>query len=354
MERGGAEKVLTVVANRFDSTKFEVIIGCLKKKGELLGMLNHEIQVIDINQPRPYFIFFKLRRIIKANEIDIVCGWMGHINAILSFFRFLLPGKVTLLGRESSIPSRWLYNYRWPGLFRFFYKFYNRMDGIICQSASMQKDLIDNFNVRPGKTIIINNPVAFSNNEYTIPWKIRSFMEGAEKLLLFVGRFSKEKKVGLLLRVMQFLPDSYKLLLVGYGPDENEIIDSITELSLKERTMMDKNCNNPLSYYYRADCLVLCSEFEGYPNVILEAISSGCPVVVYNTFGGAKEMINSDYGIYIDPAMDKGVDFFAEMIEKVCTQDYNRKKISISAKERYDPHKIVKIYEDYFISKRIL
>ncbi len=348
LKRGGAEKVLTHFVNNIDYNSYEPVIFCQRKEGELISEINPAVQIVDLNSPRVYFIFFALRKAIKKYKPDVLISWMGHINATLAFLKPLLPVKLALMCRESSIPSRFISHYRAPGLFRFMYRFLNRYDGIICQSEAMKEDLVKNFNVQANKIKTIHNPVVI-NPGPAISANVTLFLRDAEKVLLYVGRFSAEKRAAITLEVMNMLPPTYKLVMLGYGPLENTIRETIVKKGLLERVLVIADCSNPVSFYKRADCLLLTSAFEGFPNVLLEANAMGCPVCVYKTSGGASEIIYNGNGIYINPNSAGGIEEFAEAIEKICTTPtiFIRPDIIRTAEKKFGVQEIIKQYLTY-------
>jgi glycosyltransferase involved in cell wall biosynthesis len=347
--KGGAEKVLVHFVNNLDYKHYQPIIFCLKKEGELLTSINPEIQVVDLNSPRVYFSIFSIRKQLKKYKPDLLIGWMGHVNAILAFFKPLLRGRIALMCRESSIPSQFITYYRAPAVFRFMYRFLNRYDGIICQSEAMKADLVENFKVNPAKINVIHNPVVINTDPAVLSQDDEAFMSGAEKILLFVGRFSREKRVEAAVEVMTQLPPGYKLIMVGYGQLEQKLRDDIASNKLESRIRLVTNCSAPAAFYNKADCLLLMSFFEGFPNVILEANSCGCPAVVFQTSGGAKEIITETNGIYIGPDAGSTVHDFAKAIIEVCTNTdkYKKEKISEQARKQFGIEKIIKQYTAY-------
>jgi glycosyltransferase involved in cell wall biosynthesis len=336
--KGGAEKVLVNFVNHLDPLQFEVFILCLKKKGELLPLLKEHIHVIDVNSPRAYFSIFALRKHIKKIKPHYLISWLGHVNSILAFYKRLIPGNPVLLCRESSIPSLFIHHYRFPFLFKYFYKFYNRYEGIISQSEAMKKDLVQNFNVNPDKIQTIYNPVVpGSLKNAQITPEAQKFLNNQGKFLLFVGRFSPEKQVHLIIDCMDHLPKDYKLILIGYGGLEDALRRQIKSKPFSQRILIVQDCNDPTPYYRLSDCMLLSSSFEGFPNVLLEANLQGCPAVVYKTRGGAKEIVNDENGIYIEPDDSNDLTSFAAAIMSVCNSgDFNRKEISLHTEEQYN------------------
>jgi glycosyltransferase involved in cell wall biosynthesis len=349
LDKGGAERVLVNFVNEIDLSLYEPVIFCLKKKGDLLGLVKPGITVLDMDRPRIYFCMFKISREIKKVNPDAVIGWLGNVNSSMAFFRWLLPRKLTIMCRESSIPSLFNHHYRFPFIFDFMYRFYNRFDAIIAQSTAMKEDLVQHFKVKPGKIRIINNPVAIAGASAEIDPDLDSFIPANGKCLLFVGRFSKEKQIELLLELMLLLPADYYLVLVGYGPLETSIRGKIGTLHLETRVRIISNCTNPAPYYQKADCFLLCSAFEGFPNVVLEANAQGCPAIVYKTVGGAKEILTGTNGVYIAPGEENTLMTFAKTVTDVCTnkEKYNRKNIAGRIKENYSTSIIADRYLAY-------
>ncbi len=231
---------------------------------------------MDIDCPRVYFSPPKIKREVKKYKINVLIGWMGHINALLAFFKPLFPKKMVLLCRESSIPSKFILHYTYPGLFRFMYRFLNRYDGIICQSQAMKNDLVENFKVRSAKINVIHNPVVPSGRNTEMNASALSFITHS-KMVLFVGRFSAEKQVGLLIEAMQTITGNYKLILVGYGPMEQEVRRKIAEADLGNKIMIVNDCDDPTPYYKQASCLVLTSSFERVSECIIRSQSARLP-----------------------------------------------------------------------------
>jgi glycosyltransferase involved in cell wall biosynthesis len=115
--------------------------------------------------------------------------------------------------------------------------------------------------------------------------------EAGEKILLSVGKLIPLKGHELVIRAMACLP-SCKLFLAGEGPILQDLQQLAASLKLTERVVFLGNvAHQELSHLYgAADALVLASSREGWPNVLLEAMACGTPVVATRT-GGIPEII---------------------------------------------------------------
>jgi glycosyltransferase involved in cell wall biosynthesis len=123
---------------------------------------------------------------------------------------------------------------------------------------------------------------------------------GGEKIMLYVGRLSKEKKVDVLIEATQLLKDggqAVKLVLVGDGPHRQEL----QSLNVPEVHFAGYQSGEALqAYFASADLFVFASENETYGNVILEAMASGLPVVSVNSGGVRENLVDGFNGIAIE------------------------------------------------------
>ncbi|MBP6378662.1 MAG: glycosyltransferase, partial [Kaistella sp.] len=156
LETGGAERIVTTIANHLPRNLFLPKIMLLRKEGGYLDLLKDDIEVIDLKTPRIRHSLKPILLEIKKRKPDIVFCGFGEINAYLSLFIPLFP-KTKFIARETNVVSQHVKRKE----IRFFYKFYSNYHRIICQSDDMMNDLIENFRIKPHKIIKINNPVDF-------------------------------------------------------------------------------------------------------------------------------------------------------------------------------------------------
>jgi glycosyltransferase involved in cell wall biosynthesis len=100
--------------------------------------------------------------------------------------------------------------------------------------------------------------------------------------------------------VADLVPD-LKLMLAGEGPCEREIKDAVVQLGLQDRVVFCGHRSDPEALLAMADVLVLASEKEGLPRVVIQALAAGVPVIV-NDLPGLEEVIHSGHNGIITPA----------------------------------------------------
>ena len=123
-----------------------------------------------------------------------------------------------------------------------------------------------------------------------------------KKVIGFVGRLSKEKNLPNLINAVSLLEMDYVLIIIGNGPEKGSLEELIESKGLKEKINFLGEIKDPSRYYSIFDVLVLSSDTEGLPTVILEAIASKCPVISTDC-GGVKEIFPVPYD-YLVPCKD--------------------------------------------------
>ena len=129
-----------------------------------------------------------------------------------------------------------------------------------------------------------------------------------ERVILAVGRLSKEKAQIDLLRAFKILNDTHsqinaRLVIVGDGPERDALVTATASLGLVDRVLFAGQTTNVQTYYAAADVLVNPSHSEGSPYVLLEAMSAGLPIVATEV-GGVPEMVTNNETALLVPARD--------------------------------------------------
>lgn len=111
--------------------------------------------------------------------------------------------------------------------------------------------------------------------------------------ILTVGNLKKQKNHTLLLHAFATLPrPEARLMLLGAGPDEAELRGLAQALGLAERVIFAGFHTDPSAFYATADLFVLSSDYEGFGNVVVEALSYGLPVVSTDCTAGPAEILD--------------------------------------------------------------
>ena len=147
---------------------------------------------------------------------------------------------------------------------------------------------------------VINNPIDIDRVEtlssYNSDISIKPFNDTFT--FINVARFKEQKNHALLIQAFSYLSkyaDVY-LVLIGEGELMENSKKQCIELKISEKVQFLGFDNNPYKYLIKADCFVLTSDYEGFPNVIVEALACGLPVISTDCSSGPREILapNSD------------------------------------------------------------
>ncbi|KFC18983.1 glycosyltransferase [Epilithonimonas lactis] len=340
LETGGAERIITTIANHLPRDRFFPSILLLRKVGAYLDFLRPDVEIIDIQTPRIRHSLKPILLEIKRRKPDIVFSGFGEVNAYLSLFIKLFP-KTKFIARETNVVSQHVTRKE----IRFFYKFYNNYDRIIAQSNDMEADLINNFGIRKQKLIKINNPVDIDFIEEKLKQSERPTEFSPQyKHVVAIGNLSARKGFDNLLKVFSRLKNQNILLhILGDGRDKEMLLQMKEMLGL-DHVIFHGRKNNPYQYLKFADLFVLSSRYEGFPNVLLEAGTCGIYALANNCPGGIDEIIIDRINGEI--ANIENYDDFAEKIKHAVHRNSSREDIKTSIKSRFSKDIIMKKYEE--------
>lgn len=136
---------------------------------------------------------------------------------------------------------------------------------------------------------VIYNPVPIDE----ISILAQEYNVASDNYLLHIGRFNKVKRHDRLLNALVYTQQDVKLILLGNGKEEESIRCKIKELNLDQRVTIVDFKKNPYPYLKKAIGLILTSDYEGLPTVILEALALKKPIISTKC-GGVCEIISND------------------------------------------------------------
>ena len=258
-----------------------------------LNQVPSDVEFFDLSRKRVRYALIDVVRLIKATRPNIVFSTLGHLNLALAIIRFLLPSNIKFIARETSIVSKVHEKYKYTYLWKLVtFIFYRKVDIVVCQSKYMRNDLIQNYGVPYEKTVIIYNPVDIEG----IRKKLRNIKKNnnENKYTYFVaaGRLADVKGFDNLIKAIDLIKyENIKLDILGEGPLFNKLTKLINEYKLSHIIRLVGYQSNPYEWFFNADAFVLSSYYEGFPNVILEALACGTPVISTPAIGGLSEIL---------------------------------------------------------------
>jgi glycosyltransferase involved in cell wall biosynthesis len=309
---GGSERVIVTLLRHLDRRKYQLSLVVVDTRNSVYREdIPDDVEFIDLKCSRVRYALPKIIIHIWRKKPDIVFSTLGHLNLALAMFRTLLPNRVRYIARESSIVSNSITGYSNPGLWKWLYrKFYRRFDKVVCQSRHMQSDLVNNYSVPSGKTIIIHNPVdidqinrlSMENIHVNMPSEIPGKPSTTINFVA-AGRLVPVKGFDILIESLALCHNSnLYLTILGEGPMLSKLELLAETKGLNNHIRFAGYQKNPYPYYLKADAIIVSSHYEGFPNVLLEALACNTPVISTPSLGEASDIIRGIQGCEVADA----------------------------------------------------
>ncbi len=308
---GGSLKMLTWLANAM--SKYYDVYYCNLGNNKPFYELDSKVTYLSLNCIKENASFFRrniielfssaraLKKIQKQYKFDAVVNFGDHSFYSLVLLKLLCKIKVIVSQRVDPYANTQK---------KSMLKLYNLCDGLVCQTDSA----LEYFSKTKINGIVIHNPYIKSTTKM---WNINN----NDGYILSLGRMEiKQKRQDVLVKATSILKKKYKdikVLLYGknFNNTANVINEMIKQYELTDNVFYKGITDDPINTLLRARMLVLTSDYEGIPNVILEAMSIGLPVVSTDCRpGGARLLLAENNGKIVPcgdfEALADAIDFY--------------------------------------------
>jgi glycosyltransferase involved in cell wall biosynthesis len=345
---GGSERVFSILANHLNPEKFDLTVAVLDMNNRLYEVDESRVRLVNLNAARVRQAFSKIIQLINTEKPDLVVSTLSHLNQFIAVVKPFLPRQTTLIARESTILSVFHRQESMP-FFRNWLvrRLYPSFDGLICQSQRMTNDFKTTYKLDIAKLTTINNPVDTEGvlhlaSAMAVPAKKAAFR------FVSVGRLSAEKGLDKALRILATLDNrDFEYHIIGEGSERKRLEKLAETLGIASNVTFQGVQKNPFAWIKSADLLLLTSEFEGFPNVLLESGALGTPVVAFACGGVVAEIITENVSGFVVPDGDEAA--FKTAILRGCAMAFDRSLIRYLTKEKFGVARIVKQYEAAFL-----
>lgn len=330
---GGAERVLITLMNSLDRELYEPQFLSVSSKGKLRDLIDPTIPIHCLDQDSVYFSLWGLYKKIRELKPDVVMSTMAHMNFMVLLLRPLFS-KVKFIVREAITPSYILReHYAYSIIIKTLYRvLYPLADAVISPAYAIQKEFYDDLYMKKDRHMLLYNPV----NEARIrEFSPESYGDNRKQTVRFVaaGRLNRQKGFDRLIRRLPYLENKYncKLDILGEGEEHKNLQDLIYQLGLQDRVTLVGLKRRPWPYYASADCFVMPSRWEGMPNVVLESLAAGTPVIATRESGGIDEIAErcKDGAVTVSNTMDE----FLKAMAQVKPNPVSKHRSSLVAKD---------------------
>lgn len=300
---GGAEHVAVRIANELAAKGGSVDLVLAQVKGAYLSEVSNKVNIVDLKCNDGFSTIKSLPRLIKylrknkpkilfstlfrANTISALAIKLARVNTklILRHPNMLYPEGNKRLSFYSRISNKLAI---WAA---------NQADILVLTSKAMKGELLELSDINDSKIKIIPNPVPIDLIQ------LKAKEESGHKWLdnkdlpvvLAVGRLTYQKNFESLMKAFAKLRNSLecRLIILGEGEERAKLERLVQELKIQEYVSMPGFVSNPYSYMSRCDAFVLPSRWEGFPNVLVEAMACGAKVIATDCPGGSAEILEN-------------------------------------------------------------
>jgi glycosyltransferase involved in cell wall biosynthesis len=281
LEGGGAEKQLALLALA-QAKQGDIVHIAIRRGGvyfpRLSGFMNIFIHKIGDYRWISPVIFIRLVLLIFKIKPNVIQTWLPQMDVLGGLVANLFHIPWVLSERTSGVPHV-TQQYILNSIRAFLAKFSTTV-------VANSKSGYTYWDLKLSKSHRINlvpNAIDFLLPDDTVSY-INSCRRNASLpyTFLVVGRLAKEKGVSDVLRAATLLPkiENVKIVIIGDGAIKDQLIDLSSELNLNSRVIFTPFDGSWLDRVNGATALISMSRYEGYPNVVLESVVSGLPIIV--------------------------------------------------------------------------
>jgi len=307
LQGGGAEKVMVNLLNSFDRNRIEPVFMTAELKGPYTSLLPADVEIVDLGVSRVRYVLPKLVKEINRIRPDAILSTFERLNFSLLLAKPFIPKATKIVIREVNLPSKTLMGYGSvrKTLYRQFYrKLYPLADRIIAQSDKMNKEIVAYSGVGADKVTTIHNPidvgVISALSGVGNPFEGRSGIQ-----IVSAGRLEHQKGFDLLVQAFKLFHDRYPqstLHILGEGSLRGELERLASTLGIGSHVNIAGFQENPYPYIRYSDLFVLSSRYEGFPNVLLEALACKAKIVAADCDSGPRDiLLKPEQGLLAKP-----------------------------------------------------
>ncbi len=351
---GGAERVAITIANHLVESGIRCMFLVRRNINFYKGELDPRIDIQFVSAKRDIVFVFKLAKKFREINPQTIFTTIQRPSFLAVLAKRLAGIPARSIIREPTTPSlmfRELETLRERLQMKPMMRWsYHRADAVIAPSKGVRDDLIETLALPHEKISVIYNPVITKQLEQwrqepvEHPW----LAEKSIPVILAVGRLAYPKNYPLLIRAFALVREqlSARLLILGEGELRAEIEQLVAQLGLSEWVSMPGFDPNPFRYMARADVLALTSVREGFPNVLVQAMACGCPVVSTDCPSGPREILDGGKYGFLVPVNDE--EALAEALLRTLKGEV--KPVSPEWLEQFRAKHIIKQYSNLLIS----
>jgi glycosyltransferase involved in cell wall biosynthesis len=339
---GGAERAAVQILNGLDGAGWDRSMYLFRREGPYLDELSSDIEVFSGHSPSRFGRWNELRRHIAQTRPDLVVSFLSYFT-VLSAVRAALTGARVVFNQQTPM-SAFLedadYAWRQPGRKHAFSAVtrlgYGAVDLVITSSRGVARDLTAAFGVDPSRIRVVPNPVDVDGvrAEAAEPLEPEHEARWRRPVIVAAGRLADAKNYPLLIEALALVRARVPatLFVLGQGELEGDLRRLASERGLADAITWCGFQSNTWKFMARADVFALSSRYEGFGNVLVEAMACGVPVVATRSPGTEDIVHHGVDGLLVRHAPEA----MAESLAQVLSNPAERHRMAASARRSAD------------------
>lgn len=337
---GGAEHQALRTANYLDEERFEVLLAVARPDGTYERRLKRQVELHHLAPPgltsstmSMVAAMPPLRRLLRDRRPDVVCSFMEHASVTAGLVCKSLPPLARprlVCGIQNTLSERRPTQLVHRAVLAGARRTYRGADRVIALSHGVADDLVNHLPIDRQRIRVVHNAGFDDDLPRMAAQPLMEAVPG-RPLLVACGRLVKQKGFRYLVEAVAIVRRSIEahLWILGEGPERAGLERQIDDLGLKGAVRLIGFQRNPYPFMASADVFVLSSLFEGFGNVVAEAMATGTPVVATDCPHGPAEIIGSSSNGVLVPRGDGPA--LADGILRLLTSSERRAAIAAAA-----------------------
>ena len=336
---GGAERAAVKIANGLRTDGYDLTLYLFAREGAYLNEVSPAIRIVAPTQPEGRVgRLVSLRRFLAAERFDVVVSFLSHFT-VFAAVRSAGSRAKYVISQQTPL-SAFLtdadYHWRRPLNRRVFAAvartIYPRADLIAATSEGVGDDLVRSYGVARDRIEVVHNPVDVEDVSRLAAEPLDpSLAPDGRPTIVTAGRLADAKNLPLLVASLKQLAErvDFRAWILGQGDREAALRRDLTAAGLDGRVRLLGFQANPWKFMAAADVFVLTSHYEGFGNVLIEAMASGTPVVATASFGTREIVRHGETGLLVDRHEPDAV---ASALASIVEDPARRQRLAANAK----------------------
>ena len=300
---GGVEKTNLLVSENL-SKKYEIFFASnyFSKKFDA-DIKRIGIKKIKLSSNRTLLSFFEMSKLIKKVKPEIIFSIQMHANIlILAINKIFFNNKLKIICCERLSKESYEKNLKGKIILFLAHLFYKNAEKIICNSKDLAKEI--------KKISTVNNVTYIYNPTLKLNYKTlakkfltkeKPFFKKKKPIITSLGRLDDNKNQMMILKAINQIKDKIdcNIVLIGEGKNKKKLVQYAKKINFNNLYIYNFK-KNPFPYLLKSDLFILTSNYEGLPNVLIEAMSLNIPIISTNSPTGPREiLLNGNAGFLI-------------------------------------------------------